>query len=149
MAFVEKPACAFDETGGGGRFCESRLRSHVDTGSIDAVRDAMSFHEKWRYMCRFQPRWSMRPTNKMFLVLLRSWTSYYVWGRTGSGERSGSGKWCFSFQPAFQSTAFAKAVCDSLLSGHWLTTSAVRSQVRASPDKRVDVKVPELVRPAC
>ena len=36
---------------------------------------------------------------------------------------------------------------NSLQEGSWLGTSAIRSQIRAQPAKRVDVDIPSLVEP--
>lgn len=38
-------------------------------------------------------------------------------------------------------------VMDSVTEGSWLSTSAIRSQIRANPSNRVDVDVPALVEP--
>ena len=50
-------------------------------------------------------------------------------------------------KPAFHDAQYAQWVVDSFKQGSWLATSAIRSQLRAKPHKRVDVDIPSLVEP--
>eukprot|EP00435_Cladocopium_sp_Y103_P003230 s1575_g1.t1 len=107
---------------------------------VERIRKAVSFHEKWRFIP--MPQCLKEATEhrdaKKFEETLND-----ILGLTPSCDPG-------TIEPvraAGLSTAYAEKVIDALSEGSWLSTSAIRSQIRAAPSKRVDVDVPALVEP--
>ena len=104
------------------------------------IRKAIATHEKWRFIAMPESlkNAAARHDAEAFEKLLQD-----IMG-TDSCEQEKPGAVC---RPAGLSTGYAKMVVESLQEGSWLGTSAIRSQIRAKPAKRIDVDVPSLVEP--
>lgn len=107
---------------------------------LDRIRKATSFHEKWRFIAMpecLKKAIAHRDAQKFEDALQ---------GVLGLPSTSDPTE-CAPVAAAGLTTSYAKQVIEAVTEGSWLSTSAIRSQIRASPSKRVDVDVPALVEP--
>ena len=111
---------------------------------VERLRKAMAVHEKWRFIPMPDALKSVAALGdaERFEVKLLE-----VLGLSEGVQASAVDGTARSVQPAGLSTRYASMVVDALKEGSWLGTSAIRSQVRATPGKRVDVDVPALIEP--
>jgi hypothetical protein len=98
----------------------------------------MASHEKWRFIPmpeNLRSAAARKDAEEFEQILCGMFTA------TDSGGGPGS------VRPAGLSTGYGHMVMDAMREGSWLGTSAIRSQFRAAPSKRVDVDIPSLVEP--
>lgn len=110
------------------------------------TREAIRVHEKWRFIPMPNELRQLADSEDHvgFQKLLGELLT------PGQDHQSGTAqidKPPDMFQAAGLSTQYAKKVVESLREGSLLKTSAIRSQIRARPQNRVDIEVPSLVEP--
>ena len=104
---------------------------------LDKIRAAMAFHEKWRFIPMPEPL--KKAAENLDVESFQSVLEEIM----NDGQSANMP----SSRPGFEGTKYARWVIDSMKQGSWLATSSIRSQIRASPTKRVDVDVPSLIEP--
>ena len=104
----------------------------------DRLRRAMASQEKWRFIPmpeNLRSAAARKDAEEFEQILFGMFTAADSGGGPGS------------VRPAGLSTGYGHMVMDAMREGSWLGTSAIRSQFRAAPSKRIDVDIPSLVEP--
>lgn len=105
------------------------------------VKQAMKIHEKWRFIpMPSELKQCVEDQNlDAFSELLGSFL--------GADDVDSLSVACKCFRPAGLSTSYAQHVFESVKEGSFLATSGIRSQLRAKPNRRLDIEIPALVEP--
>ena len=104
------------------------------------IRAAAAVHEKWRFVA--MPETLKQAANLQNAELFQQRLEQLL-GAHDVGDVHA----VRHVKPAALSTTYAHTVVESLQEGSWLSTSSIRSQLRAPAAKRIDVEIPALVAP--
>lgn len=107
---------------------------------VERIRTATKVHEKWRFIAMPEclKAAAVSCDSKAFEEKLLE-----LLGPVASDKK----ELAKPVTSAGLTTEYGRMVLDSMQEGSWLSTSAIRSQIRAAPSKRVDVDVPALIEP--
>ncbi len=109
------------------------------TFPVDQIFAAIRVHERWRFIPMPEElKHAAQEGPEPFQTVLE---------RLVVDDRTKHESVDKNFQAAGLSTSYAHSVADALREGSFLSTSAIRSQIRAVRSKRVDLEIPALVDP--
>ena len=111
---------------------------------IDLIKQSVRVHEKWRFLP--MPEALRNPANAGDHIAFEEALGSLMASTDHSSTYSDSVR-DPSFLPAGINTQYARMVIDAMKHGSWLSTSAIRSQVKAPRKEQIDIEVPELVQP--